>query len=375
MAWFDEILQTYFGFFPKDIWALIGAFVAPIVVIANTINPIISLGRNIGSFFSKKKSTEDASEIPQRQIDVLRDVWLKDRNPDEIHEYSLNYRNIKVISIINMKGGVGKTTITANLGAALSAAGKRVLFIDYDYQATLSTMVSGSLGISRREIGYSSYTTLYEEATERPESVAYNLTDSLVGCGLLGASYQLFRDEMEQFARWSSGDSEYDVRTQLRNFLETEFVATNYDIVLIDCGPRFTTSTINALCASTHFLVPTISDGASVMAVRFLDKELSSHVAELFPNLNLLGIIPTFVVRDPNPLGNPSFNTYESSQIDTLERRFEYFSSVNPVLKSCRVARKAEISRLADRIAYYESTYAKIAFDRIARTTLERLGQ
>lgn len=372
MEFWEWAVETY-NAVPETIRVPIAFLLGLIIGLIKLLHQIINIYRSVRGWFKKDPIPGGAPDL-RPEIDVLRDVWLKPREPNEIGEYLTQYKNTKVITVINMKGGVGKTTLTANLGAALSAEHKkRVLFIDYDYQGTLSLMVAGACKITRRDIGANSYRTLYPLGADDPPQAYVTLQKPLQNSCVSGSSYQLFRDEMEQFARWSGDASKYDVRNQLRRFLESESIQSSFDIILVDCGPRFTTSTINALCASTHFLVPTILDEASSQAVTYLNNELSGHRSELFPNLELIGVVPTMVAQDPKGARKPKFSETERAQIIDLEDRLGEFQKGGVVLQKARIPRRAEISRLADRIAYFESEDARRIFSRTCTEVLERI--
>ena len=364
-----SFMEGHLGFLPDGFLGPFALMLAAIFIIINVMNPFLAFINNVrGLFFRKHELDDDPNSPPRAEIRVLKDVWLKDRVPNEAEDSILGYSSTKVITVLNMKGGVGKTTLTANLGAAIAEMNKKVLMIDYDYQGSLSLMVAGAGRRTRRVIGANSYLTLYEEGSENPEQAFSTLAEPLDGSAIAGASYQLFRDEMEQFARWSTGQCSFDVRTQLRHFVESELVQSSFEYVLIDCGPRFTTSTINALCASTHFLVPTILDDASAHAVSYLNAELEGHGTRLFPSLKCAGIVPTMVWRDS------SFTQREHEQIDYINTSFRSFSvGEDSLLRNARVPRLASISKFADRIAYYENSDVRHIFDRAAKTLLERL--
>ena len=364
----QEFVSTYLPFLPDAYLAVTVVVVTGIFLLSYIANPIIEFASKLRNFF-KKKDVQPRDLPVRSNIRVLRDVWLKDRKPDGVKNTNTSYPHTEVITLLNMKGGVGKTTLTANIGASLASAGKKVLYIDYDYQGTLSLMVSGAVMQSRRDIAANSYMTLYPAASNDPDDVYRALPAPLGGCGIAGSSYQLFRDEMEQFARWSSGNSDHDARVQLKGFLSTESIQEKFDVVLIDCGPRFTTSTINALCSSTHFLVPTILDEASTQAVSYLEKELSAHQSELFPQLKCLGVIPTMITYDNR------FVPREEEQIDFISHKFERFADGDVFLGSARVPRRASISRAANKIAYFEEKRIRVIFDRATELLLERLSK
>lgn len=143
----------------------------------------------------------------------------------------------KIISISNHKGGVGKTTSTLNIGAALNKLGKKVLLIDLDPQANLSQ----SLGVVEPAL------TIYH-ALKGEESL-YNMAPVNIakGLDLIPSSLDLSGAEIELVGEMAR---EYILRGQL------EPLKTKYDYILIDCPPSLGLLTINALTASDAILIP-----------------------------------------------------------------------------------------------------------------------
>lgn len=374
VAEIEALFERYLPFIPEEYLAVLVVLILAVgtflFLLRTVVNPVLEFTRLIKLLFAAKKEQPSVpvEDTLRPDIKVLRDVWLKDRTPNSIATPKSFSPSTKVISVINMKGGVGKTTVSANLGAALKTMGKRVLYIDFDYQGSLSMMVAGAVRMISREIGAESYRTLYPQGAQNPSGVITPLSGRLSSCGIAGASYALFRDEMEQFAMWSADSLDYDVRTQFRDFVSSAYVQKNYDVVIIDCGPRFTTSTINALCGSTHFLVPTILDELSARAVSYLDRELSRHREDLFPHLKLIGILPTFIAQDPG--AQPKFSAAEREQLDQLEDAFENYTANHPVLVQARIPKRAAFSKNSEGIAYFTDDSARAIFDRAARHVL-----
>jgi len=374
VAEIEVLFERYLPFIPEEYLAvlvIVGVVIAGLTFVLRTvINPMLDFYQRLKNLFGSNRKAELGDTL-RPDIEVLRDVWLKERPPHAIIGADEVAAKATVISVLNMKGGVGKTTVTANLGAALKELGKRVLFIDFDYQGSLTMMVAGGTEKIVREIGVESYRSLYPLAPEALPDVVTPLSGNLSGCGISGASYALFRDEMEQFAKWSANTLDYDVRLQFRQFVLSDYVQNNFDIVLVDCGPRFTTSTINALCGSTHFLVPTILDELSTRAVSYLNKELSRHRDDLFPNLKLIGILPTFVAQDPRE--QPKFSAAEREQLGQLADTFSSYTFREPVLEQARIPDKKIFSKNSDGLAYFADKSAKAIFDRAAKHILKNI--
>ncbi|WP_298754797.1 ParA family protein [uncultured Psychroserpens sp.] len=181
---------------------------------------------------------------------------------------------MKVISIANFKGGVGKTTTAINLAAGLKNLDKKVLIIDIDPQANLTQ----SLGITD-EMETSVYTILRKEAFGETTK----LTDALVsasGLNVIPSSLDLASVELEL----ASVYGREQILSQLIKQLKT------YDYVFIDCPPSMGMLTINALVASDFVLIPLLAEFLPLKgALSFLKHFELVH--KLNSQLKLLGFI------------------------------------------------------------------------------------
>ena len=138
----------------------------------------------------------------------------------------------KIYSVINQKGGVGKTTTTINLGTAMAACGAQVLLIDLDPQGNLST----GLGIEKADRNNGTYDILINKSSVtklHKETAVPNLHVITANENLLGLDIELANSS--------------DRATRLRESLLEEL---NYDFILLDCPPALNILTINALVAS-----------------------------------------------------------------------------------------------------------------------------
>lgn len=371
-VWIESFFTRYFGFIPSELWVqisfMLAGFYGIVVFIGRITNAVIGVQAFIEKFLRKKDKLTEIKPDPAR---VLRAVWLRDRVAANTQAPKPSNSKIPIVSFLNMKGGVGKTTIAANVGAHLASKGARVLYIDFDYQGTLSLMVASTASCDRLE--NNSYKLLQDVTYEQIKSSTHRF-ESLPNIGLFAAHYVLFRDEMELFANWAANNAEYDIRFALKKILHSEACSADWDVVIIDCGPRFTTSTINALCGSTHIVIPAILDEPSAQAVGYLSKEFSDHKAELFPDLRLLGVIPTMIAQDPPKRRHPRFNDLEQEQLEDIRGKiFETWGEGDYVLADARIPRRVPISRNADKIAYTVNEEAKRVFGRSADILLERL--
>jgi len=182
----------------------------------------------------------------------------------------------RIIAIVNQKGGVGKTTTSINLAAALSKLGKRVLLIDADAQGNAST----GLGISRRQ----REKTIYHILTEGlPLDDAVQETD-VDGLFIIPSHVDLSAAEME------IGDA--DGRTIiLRDALKASKLT--FDYVLIDCPPALGLLTINALAASRSVIVPLQCEFFALEGLSQLLQTIEMAKANINPNLAIDGVMLT----------------------------------------------------------------------------------
>lgn len=173
------------------------------------------------------------------------------------------------ISIVNHKGGTGKTTTTINLGSALTLQGHRVLLIDFDAQGSLSY----SLGIA-------DHSPTIADLLHGDESLEH-VIQQRENMDILPAGSSLADSELSI----SRSDDRYH---HLKNLISQ---LSGYDYILIDCPPSLSMLTINALVASESVLIPMQMD---VLALRGLDSILNTvdKVKALNPDLSVIGILP-----------------------------------------------------------------------------------
>jgi len=200
---------------------------------------------------------------------------------------------MKTISVINYKGGVGKTTITANLAAELAFRGLRILAIDLDPQASL-TFSFFSVDEWRNSFEASKtiknwYDAFIDKDTDLSlKSLIAHPPKANIGKGrldLVCSHLALINVDLELATRLMGG-TERDLRnnflrvhSRLRQGIES---LESYDYVLIDCPPNFNIVTKTAIVASDYLLVPTKPDYLSTLGI----EQLNKHVDELVATYN-----------------------------------------------------------------------------------------
>tara|TARA_Y100001973_G_C5176372_1_gene322212 strand:+ start:347 stop:1144 length:798 start_codon:yes stop_codon:yes gene_type:complete len=152
----------------------------------------------------------------------------------------------KIVAIANQKGGVGKTTTTINLAAALAEAGKRILVVDLDPQGNAST----GLGIEVEDREFTTYDLLLDDSL--PEDVIQRTeTDGLL---IVPATVDLSSADIELF---SNEKRSFLLHDALRQPAMDQF---EFDYILIDCPPSLNLLTVNAMIAAHSVLVPLQSE-------------------------------------------------------------------------------------------------------------------
>jgi chromosome partitioning protein len=199
----------------------------------------------------------------------------------------------QVVTVINYKGGVGKTTIVTGLAAYLANRGKRVLVIDFDYQGSLTrTLVLGSripLGSFIKADRVIGGKINGRELTE----LGHDLGATLRGTRLITSGQTFDGFEFRMMLNWLLGESPDDVRYRLAQLVLSDEVQSEFDYVLVDAPPRASTGAINAICASHALIVPTVLDSLSVDAAASFLARTNASFRSLNPALSSVGIVAT----------------------------------------------------------------------------------
>ncbi|MEX6506105.1 ParA family protein [Jiella sp. M17.18] len=186
---------------------------------------------------------------------------------------------MRVITIANQKGGVGKTTTAINLATALAAIDKRALLIDLDPQGNAST----GLGIDKDDRAISSYDVLKESASISEAA----MQTAVPNLSVIPSTMDLLGLEME-----ISGVTGRAYR--LRDALHFHQVETpQFDFVLIDCPPSLNLLTINAMAAADSILVPLQCEFFALEGLSQLLQTVEQVRDSLNPMLDLHGIVLT----------------------------------------------------------------------------------
>ena len=183
----------------------------------------------------------------------------------------------RIISMVNQKGGVGKTTSTINLGAALAECGRKVLLVDFDPQGALSA----GFGTNPHELELTVYNVMMDRKVDINDVI---LPTDIENIDLLPANIDLSAAEVQlvnEVAR------EQVLASALRK------VQNEYDVILIDCQPSLGLLTVNALTASHGVIIPLICEFFALRAVALLVDSIEKEQDRLNPGLEITGVLAT----------------------------------------------------------------------------------
>ena len=186
----------------------------------------------------------------------------------------------RILSIVNQKGGVGKTTTAVNLATAMAAVGKRVLIVDADPQGNAST----GFGIPRSARGAGCYELMFDgmavEDVVRQTEIP-NLSIITSSADLAGADIQLVTIERREY--------------RMKDALDRS--AKDYDLILIDCPPSLNLTTLNALVASHGIIVPLQTEFYALEGMSSLLQTIDAVRGRFNPALEIQGVVLTMYDR------------------------------------------------------------------------------
>jgi chromosome partitioning protein len=251
----------------------------------------------------------------------------------------------RVIAMCNQKGGVGKTTSTINLAAALAEYGRRVLIVDFDPQGAASV----GLGISPHELERTVYNLLMERTAVLAELIR---PTAIPGLDLLPSNIDLSAAEVQLVGEVAR---ESVLARVLRPALD------DYDVVLIDCQPSLGLLTVNALTAAHGVLIPLECEFFALRGVALLIETIEKVRDRLNPRLEVDGILAT--MYDPRTL----------HAREVVARLNEAFGSTLLHTMIARTVKFPDSSVAAEPITTYAPTHpGAIAYRQLARELVAR---
>ena len=256
----------------------------------------------------------------------------------------------RVISVVNQKGGVGKTTTAINLGAALAETGRKVLLIDFDSQASMTTGL-GIKGAALRE-QYGSIWYLLNDSESKLED--FILKSTVPGLDFI-------RGHEDLAAAEAAFVSEIAKEHKLRKLLAP--VIDKYDVVLIDCSPSLGTLTVNALTASNGVIIPMECEYFAVLGLSLVKKTIQKIKENTNPELAIYGILATMFEKKTG---------HSREVLELIDKEFpeEVFDTI-----ISRTVRFSESTVAGQPVTVYaSSSTGSAAYRRLARELIARGG-
>ena len=272
-------------------------------------------------------------DLPTEQVDFPVPAPLTGHGP------------ARVIAMCNQKGGVGKTTTTINLGAALAEYGRRVLIVDFDPQGAAAV----GLGINALDMEQTIYTLLMNPKADVRATVCHTATQNL---DIIPANIDLSAAEVQlvnEVARESA------LARVLRH------VEADYDVILIDCQPSLGLLAVNALTAAHGVIVPVEAEFFALRGVALLVETIETVRDRINPRLKIDGIVATMV----------DSRTLHSREV--LQRLQEAFGDLVFDTRIGRTIKFPDASVATEPITSYAPNHAGAhAYRRLAREVIAR---
>jgi len=253
----------------------------------------------------------------------------------------------RIIALCNQKGGVGKTTSTINLGAALAECGRKVLLVDFDPQGALSV----GLGVPIQELDITIYNLLVERGHNVHDVIQHTTTENL---DILPANIDLSAAEVQLVGEVAR---EMVLSRVLRPLVD------DYDVILIDCQPSLGLLTVNALTAAHGVIIPLECEFFAMRGVALLVETIDKICDRLNPRLQVDGILATMY----------DSRTLHSKEV--VRSVVDHFGDQVFHTVISRTVKFPDSSLAAEPITTYASTHASAeSYRQLARELIARGG-
>ena len=190
----------------------------------------------------------------------------------------------KIISLVNQKGGVGKTTTSINLAAALGKEDKKTLLIDLDPQGNAST----GLGLNNGDFS----SDIYDVITGNADIKKSIIKTKFKNLSIIPSTINLAGIDVE-FVKHLLEDSTFRQNEQLRNMVDK--IKDNYDYIIIDCQPSLGIATMNALVASDSVIIPVQCEFFALEGITQLLNSIIMVQSNMNPALRIEGVLLTML--------------------------------------------------------------------------------
>lgn len=258
----------------------------------------------------------------------------------------------KIISLVNQKGGVGKTTTSINLSASLALEGKKVLLVDLDPQGNATTGV----GFNKGDIDKSVYEVFNGVSTIKEVILKTRFN----GLDLLPSSLQLAGIDIELLDKGRENPN-FQKSFQFKNAVD--LIRDYYDYIIVDCPPSLGLITTNALTASDSVIIPVQCEFFALEGITQLLNAIMLTKKKLNPNLKLEGVLLTM------------FDSRANLSIEVIEEIRSYFKDKVYTTLIPRLIRLAEApSHGKPIIAYDPKSKGSLAYLNLAKEVIERNG-
>lgn len=280
----------------------------------------------------------------------LNQLTLTGDNTTDVQDFPIpapldGHGPARVIAMCNQKGGVGKTTTTINLAAALAEYGRKVLIIDFDPQGAASV----GLGINTLDMDVTIYNLLMTPRLDPHDAVCSTAVENL---DIIPANIDLSAAEVQlvnEVARESA------LQRVIRH------VQDEYDVIMVDCQPSLGLLTVNALTAAHGVIVPVAAEFFALRGVALLVETIETVRDRINPRLKIDGIVPTMV----------DTRTLHSKEV--LDRLQEAFGGLVYTTQISRTVKFPDATVATEPITTYAPTHpGALAYRRLAREVIAR---
>lgn len=321
----------------------VGVLTEQAVQVANKLSE--KLSEPLTSFLNYLTPSNKSKERLERAISAIAPgspgIW---RTQPVAHPQ--NYakklkKSIPITVICNSKGGVGKTTIAANVAAYFAKErDQRVLAIDLDFQGSLTSLILPDERQTRTD--FSCKASELIGCDIHPDWVLKVASKSadIHKLSCVSAFTDLAHMENRVMIGWLIGDAPKDIRYALAEILHSDEIQSQYDRIIIDAPPRLTTACVQALCAGTHVLIPTVLDRLSMNGALAFSSQIRD-LREICPHIKHLGIVGSIVVRRKN--ADASINELKEALARRKEDSTYKSRDIPEFIDNCSIAWKSNL--------------------------------